>query len=585
MKNQARIWPVLLALLILCSASIAEVYGPVHSYEELLALVEAAEPGDVFMVSGHIDARGKPPMTTTGGDPIIILSDGSENTEISGLNLSNANVTFSDLRMTHGLNVSGESTVELRSNVTVDGSEGGSAVSFDGSGALLVSPGCRITGGDGATGVTISNPHGMFYAGLEGEISGGVQGGTGVLISPLSREGILMLGGKVRGGDSSEVGGSAATLHDVEGYVTVDGHLTGGSGSVGGIGMQLVSLHGQASIGVFGTLSGGDGVSFGGDGLQVIDAHDASEVVLQGTSLQGGNATNSIGRGGQSLNMVGDGGLMHTSLLDCNLADGRVAPPPVNPPDVPLPGTVLASSDAGPSLPPVTSPDAAAVPAVLPANAVPAAAPSADRMPPDPAPQMQGMPASVPVEVPPVPQQVGETFPSVQEAQLPVSPLPDSPGLSAPVQQAEPLPEAPKVPSYDSQPETPPAGNPAPPLAPLPEHITDESAVPEETIPGESQGNEAAPGENHGNDAAPGESQGSEAAPQENHGSDAAPQENHSSSADSAESRSEAAAPEEDAENPPSEDSPQPTDSDEHNAGDAKDAVPPAAHPKKTSHP
>lgn len=304
--------------------SYADTLGPAQSYSELRMLAESARNGDVLLVTGEFSAEGEEPL----GSSVLlhITSDRGKRAVVRHLSLSDISVSFSDIDLVDTLTIEGVSNVELLDGVTLIGAEGESGLVFNGSGTLLVDPGCQITGGAGAAGVTIAHQGGNFYASFEGDVRGGdgTVGGTGMIVSPLQRDGTMMIEGNVRGGDGSAIGGSGLNLYNLSGnaFVTVAGNMRGGRGPAGGDGMQIVSMEDNVSVGISGRIYGGRGTNYGGDALMLMNAVGASSVNLTG-AFAGGDATAQTGQPGQSLLIVGDSDNSHVRVGDCLLQDGE----------------------------------------------------------------------------------------------------------------------------------------------------------------------------------------------------------------------------------------------------------------------
>ena len=142
-------------------------------------------------------------------------------------------------------------------------------------------------------------------------------------VSPLSEYGTMMLAGTIRGGNDAMMGGTGLNLFGLSGnaFITVAGSVRGGRGAAGGAGMQVVSIGDTVSIGVNGEIRGGSGDEYGGNALIVMDAVGASAVNLSGM-LIGGDASAQSGEPGQSLLVIGDS-VAHTRVANCMLQDGE----------------------------------------------------------------------------------------------------------------------------------------------------------------------------------------------------------------------------------------------------------------------
>ena len=307
----------LLTLLIFPSMAQAGTLGPALSYGELLTLVRQARDGDVLLISGDLTATDEALVT-----PALLEISGDGRAMLRHLHVSDSSIVFSNLALLDSLSIDGVSNVELR-GVQVEGAPGQYGLSFVGSGTLLVDEDCTIIGGAGATGVSISQRGSDLYVSIEGNVTGGMDGGSGMEVSPMTEYGTMMLAGSIRGGDGVAMGGTGLNLFDLSGnaFITVAGSVRGGKGSVGGAGMQVVSIGDTVSIGVNGEIRGGSGAEYGGDALILMDATAASSINLSG-SLIGGNASAQTGEPGQSLLVVGDS-VAHARVVNCLLQDGE----------------------------------------------------------------------------------------------------------------------------------------------------------------------------------------------------------------------------------------------------------------------
>lgn len=157
---------------------------------------------------------------------------------------------------------------------------------------------------------------------------GGSDGGSGMEVSPMTEYGTMMLARQhLRRRRRNPMGGTGLNLFDLSGnaFITVAGSVRGGKGSVGGAGMQVVSIGDTVSIGVNGEIRGGSGAEYGGDALILMDATAASSVNLSG-SLIGGNASSRGGEPGQSLLVVGDS-VSHARVVNCLLRTAKIRSP------------------------------------------------------------------------------------------------------------------------------------------------------------------------------------------------------------------------------------------------------------------
>ena len=307
----------LLTVLLCPALASAGTLGPALNYEELLDMVRRAKDGDILLVSGEMTATEEAVSS-----PALLQISGDGRAVLHRLHISDSSVVLSDVELRESLTISGISNVELRA-VRVEGAPGQSGRSLVGGGTLLIDGDCEITGGDGATGVSVSQRGGDLYVSVEGSIRGGEGGGSGMEVSPLSEYGTMMLAGTIRGGNDAMMGGTGLNLFGLSGnaFITVAGSVRGGRGAAGGAGMQVVSIGDTVSIGVNGEIRGGSGDEYGGNALIVMDAAGAAAVNLSGM-LIGGDASAQTGEPGQSLLVIGDS-VAHTRVANCMLQDGE----------------------------------------------------------------------------------------------------------------------------------------------------------------------------------------------------------------------------------------------------------------------
>lgn len=314
----------LLFLLCLFSFSLAEAetLGPAFTYNQMADLAMTAESGDVLLVSGSLYAPDGEMLCLP--VPIHITSDGAR-ASISGLQLFNSSAVFSEIDLVDTLRVAGTSHIELQGDVRVTGADGCNGLDFAGSGSLLISPGCKITGGTASSGLYISHSGGDLYVSMEGTVMGGrgATGGPGLTVAPLTTAGTMMLSGSISGGEGTVMGGNGLNLYNLSGnaFITVDGSIKGGSASIGGDGIQLVAMTDTVSIGVQGRIWGGNGETYGGDALILMNSDKHSSVNISG-ELHGGNASEKIAHPGMSLLVVREDDNSHLRLDNCFLQDG-----------------------------------------------------------------------------------------------------------------------------------------------------------------------------------------------------------------------------------------------------------------------
>ncbi len=309
-------------VLLAFSSAEAETLGPAFTYNQMADLAMSAESGDVLLISGRLYAPDGEMLCLPA--PIHITSDG-ERASISGLQLFNSSAIFSEIDLVDTLRIAGTSHIELQGDVRVTGADGCNGLDFSGSGSLLISPGCKISGGTANSGLYISHSGGDLYVSMEGTVIGGsgATGGPGLTVAPLTTSGTMLLSGSISGGEGTVMGGNGLNLYNLSGnaFITVDGSIKGGSASIGGDGVQLVAMTDTVSIGIQGSIWGGNGETYGGDALILMNAGDRSNVNISG-ELRGGSASEKIAHPGQSLLVVHEGDNSHLRLDNCFLQDG-----------------------------------------------------------------------------------------------------------------------------------------------------------------------------------------------------------------------------------------------------------------------
>lgn len=432
-----RAFVLFLLTVFLCPAlASAGTLGPALSYGELLDLVRQARDGDIVLVSGDLTATEEAISS-----PALLQISGDGKAVLHHLHISDATVILSDVELRDSFSISGLSNVELR-GVYAEGAPGLSGLSLVGGGTLLIDQDCEIVGGEGATGVSISQRGGDLYVSVEGSVRGGEGGGSGMEVSPLTEYGTMMLAGTIRGGDDPMMGGTGLNLFDLSGnaFVTVAGSIRGGRGAAGGAGMQIVSIGDTVSVGVNGEIRGGTGVEYGGDALIMMDATGAASVNLSGM-LIGGDASAQTGEPGQSLLVVGDS-VAHTRVANCMLQDGE---------------NTFAYNSAVTPLPEITSSVDAVEPLGTPEpTATPSPAPTAEPThTPAPTPAPTHTPTLAPTHTPdPTPEPTQAPTPELtpEPTQAPTQEPTNPP---EPPAETEAPPESPDVPVDTPEPEAP----------------------------------------------------------------------------------------------------------------------------------
>lgn len=455
-----RLWALSLASIILLlsvSGACAQTLGPADTFEALHELLRSAQDGDVILVSGNLSADGQEPLCAASS--VRIASVDGQIASISGLHLRDASISFDHIRLTDTLAIDGSSNVQLGNAVTVSGGDAQSGIRFSGNGTLIVERGCVVEGGREGDGIDIRHSGGDFYGSIEGHVVGGSGsvGGAGVVISPLSEAGAIMITGTIQGGRGSSLGGHALNLYDLSGnaYVTVDGTLQGGEGSVGGDGIQLISADGNVNVGIGGEVKGGSGESFGGTALILMNASGSASFNLSG-SFSGGDALDSGAQPGASLQLVGDSTAIRTRIGDCILEDGRpfagdASPEPTEQPLLP---SITPLPEISSSIEDVTTLETPS-PALSVTPDVPAVTPDVPAVTPD-VPEETPLPSSTPLftgtptpDETPVPDGTPEP-PAVSDAATPEAQATEAPTPSALAQiTAAPAEAAPLLPAPD----------------------------------------------------------------------------------------------------------------------------------------
>ena len=200
-----RAFALLMVMLVFPLSVSAGTLGPAFTYKELLTLAGKARDGDVLLVSGDVTATGDPLKT-----PALLQISGDGKAAIRQLRVSDSSIVFSDIELLDSFVIDGVSNIELRKGVHVEGAGGKSGLTFSGSGTLLIDSECTVTGGSGATGITLTHRGGDLYVSIESSVrgGGGQNGGSGMEVTSLGEYGTMMLSGSIRGGDGTTHGGS-----------------------------------------------------------------------------------------------------------------------------------------------------------------------------------------------------------------------------------------------------------------------------------------------------------------------------------------------------------------------------------------
>ena len=299
--------------------SIAEVFGPIRSREQLLQILPKVHGNDTLSFIGDLDADG----IVFPGVHLTLTSSGARPASLHNLVLHDASTVLQRINVKDSFRVSGNSSLVLKTGARVLGGDSKAGLVFDGCGVLITENGSSITGGNEADGLCILHKGGAFYAGLEGTVCGGTSGGTGVSILSLTEQSSVLIAGQVLGGDGSFSGGDALHLYGLQeqAFVSVVGSIKGGAGSHSGDGIRIVSCSDNAFIGINASVSAGVGGEYGGNAILVMDARGSSLVSITG-ALSGGNIRDHNGVPGQSILIADNASIGHVVVHDCLLEDG-----------------------------------------------------------------------------------------------------------------------------------------------------------------------------------------------------------------------------------------------------------------------
>lgn len=337
------------------SAALANI----DSYSALLDAVSQASDDDILIITGVISAgESDPPLSSSAN--LIIRGAESASAELIGVRIDSMNVGFSNIAFPQGLEIQGNSNVQLMSGTLAQGNSGSSAITMTGSGTLQIDRGSAIigganAGGQGGDGILLYARDGGIALIVEGSVSGGSgrNGGSALTLSGLSSQSSVSVGGVISGGEGTRIGGNAINLYDSTDSTSVrlSGTLTGGTGGrTGGSAVQIVNVSGAASVELSGSARGGDGAYYGGDTIVAMNV--SGSLVLSG-QLRGGDVSSNGERPGAAVRLLDIQTTENTNLNNALIEDGQVLP--TQAPPVPAP-VLTAAPTAMPTAEPAVEP-------------------------------------------------------------------------------------------------------------------------------------------------------------------------------------------------------------------------------------
>ena len=362
MTRSLRAFVVALALILALTCA-GSALAQIDSYSALLEAVSQAHDGDVLIISGVIcPHESDQPLRSDAS--IVIRGAEDSPARLVGVRIDSMTVGFSNVEFSQGLEIQGNSRVQLMSGTRADGASGLSAITMTGSGTLQIDRDSVVTGGanagnQGGDGVTLLAENGPLQVVIEGEVAGGEgrTGGNALTLSGLKDDSIVTIGGTLLGGEGSRTGGNAINLYDFSdtASVSLSGIINGGDGGrTGGNAIQIDNVSDGATIELSGSARGGNGASFGGD--TVIAMNVTGSLVLSG-QFRGGDVSASGERPGSAVLLLDTQTTEHTTLSNAQLEDGQILPPPTTPEPSPEP-TQAPMQEPEPSPEPTQEPEA-----------------------------------------------------------------------------------------------------------------------------------------------------------------------------------------------------------------------------------
>ena len=204
MTRSLRAFVVALALILALTCA-GSALAQIDSYSALLEAVSQAHDGDVLIISGVIcPHESDQPLRSDAS--IVIRGAEDSPARLVGVRIDSMTVGFSNVEFSQGLEIQGNSRVQLMSGTRADGASGLSAITMTGSGTLQIDRDSVVTGGanagnQGGDGVTLLAENGPLQVVIEGEVAGGEgrTGGNALTLSGLKDDSIVTIGGTLLG--------------------------------------------------------------------------------------------------------------------------------------------------------------------------------------------------------------------------------------------------------------------------------------------------------------------------------------------------------------------------------------------------
>lgn len=337
MTRILRAFLVLTLALMLALSGSCTALANIDSYSALLNAVSQASDDDILIISGVIAAdESDPPLSSNAS--LIIRGVENSPAELVGVRIDSMNVGFSNIVFSSGLEILGNSNVQLMSGTLAQGRAGRSGIAMTGSGTLQIDRGSAIAGGDneggqGGDGILLTAVDGEIALIVDGSVVGGLgrTGGSALTVSGLGSRSSVSVGGVISGGKGTRIGGNALNLYDSADATSVQlsGTITGGTGGrTGGSAVQIVNATDHVSVELSGSARGGDGAYYGGDTLVAMNV--SGSLVLSG-QLRGGDVSSNGERPGAAVRLLDMTTTENTNLNLARLEDGQVLSTPATP--------------------------------------------------------------------------------------------------------------------------------------------------------------------------------------------------------------------------------------------------------------
>lgn len=319
--------------LVLTLSGSANAMAQIDSYGALLDALSQASNDDILIITGVIAPKeNDPPLRSA----VNLVIRGTENSpaELVGVRIDSMNVGFSNVTFSNGLQIQGNSNVQLMSGTRASGASGHSAITMKGRGSLQIDRNSVIIGGEsvgsqGGDGIVLDAGNGSIQIIIDGRVTGGQgrTGGSALTLSGLSEQSSVRIAGMISGGAGSHTGGNAINLYDFSqtASMTLSGTISGGAGGrTGGNAIQIVNVTDGAKVELAGSARGGDGASYGGD--TVVAMNVTGSLVLTG-QFRGGDISPSGARPGAAVLLLDEQTTANTRLADAQIEDGQVMEP------------------------------------------------------------------------------------------------------------------------------------------------------------------------------------------------------------------------------------------------------------------